>query len=148
VHSVESYVRTNLLPYDFPLSAEQTAEALCAAVEGIEITTDGELLDDMHVKRLREIVEERVERWRAEYLGAEEARREAVPFVREFLSQAKPEDLCALKQRLQTPNDAVSEEEIERQVRVWLSSVTNSRLAVCNRSDLRELVFSELRSWC
>lgn len=148
VHSVESYVRTNLLPYDFSLTGEQAAEALGAAVEGIDITTEGELLGDMHVKRLREIVDEKVERWRAEYLTAEEARREAVPFVREFLSQAKPEDLCALKQRFQIPNAVVPEEEIERQVRVWLSGLTNGQLAVCNRSDLRELVFSELRSRC
>jgi len=147
VQSVESYVRTNLLPYDFALTAEQTADVLTAAVDAIDIPVDGELFDDNRLRQLREIVEEKVHRWREEYLKAEEARQLAIPFVHEFLTLAKPEDLDRFKQRFSSPNSPVST-EIERQVRVWLSGLPNSRLAICDGPNLRELVFSELRSWC
>ena len=43
VQAVEAYVRTNLLPYDFAVTGEQTAEALAAAVAAIEINADGEV---------------------------------------------------------------------------------------------------------
>jgi hypothetical protein len=147
VQSVESYVRTNLLPYDFALTAEQTTEALRAAADGIDIPAEGELFDDNRLRQLREIVEEKVQRWREEYLKAEEARQIAIPFVQEFLSQARPEDLDRFKQRFNHPNSPVSN-EIERHVQAWLSSLPNSRLAICDGPNLRELVFSELRSWC
>ena len=39
VHAVETYVRTNLLPYDFGLSAEQTSEALSAAIAEVDLDT-------------------------------------------------------------------------------------------------------------
>jgi len=147
VQTVESYVRRNLLPYDFALTAEQTAEVLRAAVDGIEVATEGELLDDNRLRQLREIVEERVQVWRQEYLKAEEARQLAIPLVREFLSQVTPEDMGRLQQRCRSSNSSLSS-NIEREVQVWLSSLPNSRLAICDSPKLRELVFSELRSWC
>jgi hypothetical protein len=52
-----------------------------------------------------------------------------------------------LKQRFPGNNPSLSN-EIEQLVRVWLSSLPNSRLAACDSPNLRELVFSELRSWC
>jgi hypothetical protein len=147
VQTVESYVRKNLLPYDFALTGDQTAEVLRAAVDGIEVATEGELLDDSRLRQLREIVEERVQVWRQEYLKAEEARQLAIPFVREFLSQVPPEDVDRLKQRCRSSNSSLSS-DIEREVQVWLSSLPNNRLAICDSPELRELVFSELRSWC
>jgi len=145
--SVENYVRTNLLPYDFALTAEQTAEVMRAATERIDIPLDGALLDENRCGQLHEVVEEKVQRWRDEYLKAEEARQRAIPFVREFVVQAKPENLDRLKQRFHQPNSPISN-EIERELRVWLSGLPNSRLAICDDHDLRELVFSELSSWC
>src|SRR6188508_336711 len=81
IRAVDTYVRTNLLPYDFGLTAEQTSEALAAAIAGIDLETieDGLLTYD-HCLRIRDIVEEKVQRWRAEYLKAEEIRREALSF--------------------------------------------------------------------
>jgi hypothetical protein len=150
VKAVEAYVRTNLLPYDFGLSAEQTSEALAAAVAGVDLDTieDGSLTYQ-HCLRIRDIVEEKVQRWRDEYLKAEEVRREAIPFVREFLSlEAAPDELETLRQRFHIPYPAVLEEEIERQVQNWLGGLSNARLAGCDPAAIRDLVFSELRSWC
>jgi hypothetical protein len=148
--AVETYVRTNLLPYDFGLSAEQTSEALAAAIAEVDLDTfEDEQLTYQHCLRIRDIVEEKVQRWRDEYLKAEDVRREAIPFVREFLSlEATPDDLETLRQRFHAPYPAVLEEEIERQVQNWLGGLSNGRLAGCDSAATRDLVFSELRSWC
>lgn len=149
IQAVEAYVRTNLLPYDFPVTGEQTAEALAAAVSGIEIVPDKDPLTSEHCSRIREIVEATVDRWREEYLKAENVRREALLFVREFLSvEAKPEDLEALRKRCDSRYSTVFEEEVERHIQVWLGGVSSAYLAALDAVAARELVFSELRSWC
>ena len=149
IRAVESWVRTNLLPYDFALSGEQTAEVLGAAVAGVPIDADSELLTHENRRRLREIVDQKVDQWREEFLRAEEARREAMIFVTEYLSaEATPDDLQRLRGHFHIPYLTALEEEIERQTRYWLASLPNARLASCERDALRELVFSELRSWC
>lgn len=149
VAAVEAYVRTNLLPYDFALTGEQSAEALDAARKAVDLDSGEEALTWESRIRIREIVEEMVQRWRDEYLKAEDRRREAGPLVAEFLaSEATPQDLENLRLRFHIPYPAVLEEEIERQVRAWLGGLSNARLADCDNGVLRELVFSELRSWC
>ena len=149
IQAVEAYVRTHLLPYDFALTGEQTAETLAAAVAAIEINADGEVPDDEQRSRIREVVEAKVERWRDDYLKAVEVRRAAIPLVREFLSvEATPEDLERLRQRFHIPYSAVLEEEIERQILAWLGGLSNARLSACDRIAIRELVLPELRSWC
>ncbi|HTG73290.1 MAG TPA: hypothetical protein VMT78_13485 [Terriglobia bacterium] len=149
MQAVEAYVRTHLLPYDFAVTGEQTAEALAAAVAAIEINADGEVPDDEQRCRIREVVEAKVERWRDDYLKAEEVRRAAIPLVREFLSiEATPEDIERLRQRFHIPYPAVLEEEIERQLLAWLGGLSNARLSACDSIAIRELVLPELRSWC
>jgi hypothetical protein len=150
VRAVDNYVRTNLLPYDFGLSAEQTSEALDAAIAAVDLETieDG-VLTYAHCLCIRDIVENKVQGCREEYLKAEEVRREAVTFVREFLSfEATPDNLETLRQRFHIPYPAVLEDEVERQVQNWLGGLSNARLAGCDTAASRELVFSELRSWC
>ena len=149
VLAVESWVRTYLFPYDFALTAEQSAEALAAAVAGIEIDSEQDPLSVERRRQMSEIIGEKIERWRDEYLKAEAVRRDANPFVREFLSaEASPEDVNSLRNRFHVPDPAILEEEIERQIQVWLGGLSNSRLASCDGAALRELVLSELRSWC
>ena len=150
IRAVDTYIRTNLLPYDFGLTAEQTDEALSAALAGIDLKTiEDETLTYQHRLQIRDIVEEKVQRWRDEYLKAEDVRREALPFVREFLAlEATPADLETLRQRFYVAYPVVLEDEIERQVQNWLGGLSNARLAGCDPAAARELVFSELRSWC
>jgi hypothetical protein len=146
---IEAYVRTNLLPYDFALTQEQTAEALSAAVAGVEIDSEGDLLTWERRNRIRTIVDEKVERWRDDYLKAEAIRHDAMRYVQEFLSfEATPENLQQLRQRFQLPDSGPLEEEVERQIRVWLADFPNQRLVNLDPAATRELVFSEIRSWC
>jgi hypothetical protein len=146
--AVDAFVRTNLLPYDFALTGEQTEEALFAARNEVDLDSSDDALRWENRLKIREVVDALIERWRSEYLRAEEVRREAGSLVAEFLAQAPPEDLESLRRRFYIPYSAVLEEEVERQVRSWLGGLSNDRLAACDAPALRELVFSELRSWC
>jgi hypothetical protein len=94
-------------------------------------------------------VDTKVQKWREEYLRAEDARREAMAFVPEFLKfQASEKDLHSLEQRFSDTSLGALNEQLERQLRVRLSDFPNVQLANCTPSELRELVFSEIRSWC
>lgn len=146
---VENFVRTNLLPYDFALTAEQTDEALAAAVAGVDLAGIDDVIPAPLRMQIRDIVDEKIERWRSEYIRAEEVRREALPLVAEFLSmEASPDDRERLRQRFHIPYHAVLEDELERQVHAWLGGLSNVFLANSDPASIRELVFSELRSWC
>src|SRR5262245_29614458 len=102
IAAVEAHVRTNLLPYDFALTADQTAEVLASVVARIEISGEDELFTYERCRLMREIAEERIEGWREEYLKAEQARRDAPGFVPEFLAiEATPENLQKLRERFQ-----------------------------------------------
>ena len=144
---VESYVRTNLLPYDFALTGDQSAEVLAAAIGGVDIDGNGDLLTYENRMRLREIVDTKVQVWREEYLQAEDVRRDA-SFVEEFFHEATAEELERLGTFLQMPYPADLHQEVDRQIRVWLSGLPNAFLAKSTHEELRELVFSQIRSWC
>jgi hypothetical protein len=156
VVSLDNYVRTNLLPYDFALTAEQTdkvLETVRAAIAPETIESDGDLFTYERRQRMNAIVDETIGPWREEYWKAEEVRRSASPLVQEFLSiEATPDDRLKLTQRFHNPSASVPnkeiDEEIERQVQVWLAGLPNATLAACDDAALRDLVFAELRSWC
>jgi hypothetical protein len=158
IRELNTYVRTNLLPYDFALTAEQT-ESVLAAVRA-RINLDGpdgvvsteDLLSYERRRQMNEIVEDTVRPWREEYWKAEEVRRSASVLVQEFFAiEATPEDRLKLSQRFHVPSPAGPadlEGEIDRQVQSWLAGLSNAHMAACDGDALRELVFAELRSWC
>jgi hypothetical protein len=152
ISELDAYVRTNLLPYDFGLTGEQTAAVLAAVragipLDGVESTED--LLTYERRRRMNDIVDETVRPWREEYWKAEEVRRSASVLVQEFFAiETTPEDRIKLTQRFHVPHPTDLEGEIDRQVQSWLAGLSNSRLAACDGEALRELVFAELRSWC
>ena len=148
IAALDTYVRTNLLPYDFALTGEQTAEVLTNVRAAIDIDEADDLFTYERRQRMNEIVEETVRPWRDEFWKAEEVRRSASILVQEFLEiEATPEERQRLGQRFHIPYPNVLEEEIGRQVQAWLAGLSNSRVASCDNAALRELVFSELRSW-
>jgi hypothetical protein len=147
--AVEGYVRTNLLPYDFALTAEQTLEVLASVVTQADIEGDEDLLTWERCARMREAADGKIEGWREEFLKAEEARRLAPTYVAEFFAmKATPDDLRRLSERFRLPGPEALEKEIEREIRYWLSGLPNVRLAAPTDTDVRELIFSEIRSWC
>lgn len=147
--ALDAYVRTNLLPYDFALTGEQTGEVLDAVRAQVVINDGEDLFSYERRQQMNQIVEETVRPWREEYWKAEEARRDAAILVQEFLAvETTPEDRGKLCERFHIPYPAVLEEEVTRQVQAWLAGLPNSRVAHCDSAQLRDLVFSELRSWC
>ena len=144
-----AYVRAHFLPYDFALTDDQISNILDATVTRIGLDSSDEPLTEDQKNRLRTIAEEEIERYRQEYLRAEEVREAGVLLVTAFLRQeAFPEDLEGLRRRFQVPQSESLDDEIERQVRFWISSLSNARLSACSEDTLKELVFSEIRSWC
>jgi hypothetical protein len=155
VSELDAYVRTNLLPYDFALTAEQTAAVLAAVRAGIDldgpdgVVSSEDLLSYARRRQMDGIVEETVRPWREEYWKAEEVRRSAAVLVQEFFAiEATPEDRLKLTERFHVPSPADLEGETDRQVQAWLAGLSNARMAACDDEALRELVFAELRSWC
>src|SRR5262245_18831989 len=129
IEAVEAYVRTNLLPYDFALTPEQTAEVLAAVVGGTDTEGNQDLFTGETCLRMTQIAEGRIDGWRKEYLAAEEIRRNALVFVSEFLAiDATKEDLQSLHSRFETSRLSALEREIERQIRIWLSGLSNAQL--------------------
>jgi hypothetical protein len=148
-NSLDTYVRTNLLPYDFPLTGEQTEEVLAAVRAAIQPVDGEDLFSYERRQQMYQIVEETVSPWRDEHSKAEEVRRDAAILVQEFLAvETTPEERVTLCQRFHIPYPAVLEEEIARQVQAWLAGLPNARVAACDAAALRDLVFSEIKSWC
>jgi hypothetical protein len=149
ISHLDTYVRTNLLPYDFALTGEQIDEVLATVRTAIQPADDEELFTYERRQRMNQIVEETVRPWREEYLKAEEVRREAAILVQDFLAvETTPEERTKLCERFHIPYPAVLEEEIARQVQAWLAGLSNARVAACDGAALRDLVFSEIKSWC
>jgi hypothetical protein len=149
IHQLDAYVRTNLLPYDFALTGEQTDRVLAAVRAAIQPGSDKELFSYEQRQQMDRIAEETVRPWREEYWKAEEVRREAAILVQEFLAvETTPEERTQLRQRFHIPYPAVLEEEIARQVQSWLAGLPHSRVAACDSAALRDLVFSEIKTWC
>jgi hypothetical protein len=148
-NQLDNYVRTNLLPYDFALTAEQTDEILTAVNNAIQPAENADLFTYERRQQMNQIVEETLRPWREEFWNAEERRREASILVRDLLVvETTPEEREKLRQRFHIPYPAVLEEEIARQIEAWLAGLPNSRVAACDDAALRDLVFSEIKSWC
>ena len=146
---LDTYVRTNLLPYDFGLTAEQTDQVLDAVRTGMQAAGDEDPFTYERRLQMNQIVEETVRPWREEYWRAEEVRREAGVLVRDFLTvETTPDERAKLSQRFQVPSPNMLEEEVARHVEVWLAGLPNAQVAAWDNSELRDVVFSEIKSWC
>jgi hypothetical protein len=147
--ALDTYVRTNLLPYDFGLTAEQTDELLSTVRAAIQPADNEDLFAYERRQQMNQIVEETVRPWREEFWKAEEVRRDAVVLVQDFLGvETTPEEREKLRQRFHIPYPAVLEEEISRQVQAWLAGLSSAHVAALDGGALRDLVFSEIKSWC
>jgi hypothetical protein len=146
---LESRMRGDLLPYDFTLDTRQTAELFDAIRARLTSMTDQEL-NAGDVRALTGVIEATlIQPWRSASWKASEVRQAATLHISEFLStQATPENLQQLRHRFNIPNPTAVEEEVQRQAQRWLDSLSDSRILEYDAATVRELVFSELRSWC
>jgi hypothetical protein len=149
VAAIDAYVRTHLLPYDFSLTDEETSQVLEAVRSGMANGEQTSALTESDRRRMMDLADQVILPLREQFWQAEESRRNALVFVREYLaSEATPDDLQKIRERFQIPYLMIFEDEVERHASSWLYSLSNARLAPLEGPALRELVFSELKSWC
>jgi hypothetical protein len=152
---MDAYVRTNLLPYDFSLNAEQEAELFAAVRKALEETADEELFSATIRFKVDEVVDTKIRLWReASYLDEErsrlrELRRIAVDYVNVFLNgQGSPTAVEQLKQELAIHDIQALEVELRERIQEWIRTVEDSELLKYDVVTVKDLVFAQLRSWC
>ena len=149
ITELESRARGALLPYDFTLDPYQTATLFD------EIRTRLKAMNDkaLHSGELSTVISaievSMIQPWREAHEKAEEVRLAASNHITDFLAcHTTPEDLQRLRHRFNIPYSTVVEEEVRRHAQQWLDTVSDSRILEYDAASVRELVFSELRSWC
>ena len=152
---MDAYVRTNLLPYDFPLTAEQEAQLFGAVRAALETTGDEELFSAIIRFKVDEVVDAKIRPWRdASQLNEQlnrvkELRDAAAGYVSAFLNgQATPAAVEQLKQHFAIQDSKGLEAELKKQIQEWITTVQDSELLQYDVVTVKDLVFAQLRSWC
>jgi hypothetical protein len=152
---MDQYVRNELLPYDFSLSAGQEAELFAAVRKELEETNDEELFSSILRFKVDEVVDRKVRPWReASHLNEEsqrlkELRGSAADYVSTFLNgQATPAAVDRLKERFGISDPGLLDSELRRRIDEWILTVHDHELLQYDVVTIRDLVFTQLRSWC
>ena len=152
---MDAYVRTNLLPYDFSLTAEQEAQLFAAVRAALEDTGDEELFSAIIRFKVDEVVDAKIRPWRdASQLNEQlnrvkELRDSAAGYVSTFLNgQATPAAIEQLKQRFAIQDARALDTELRKQIQEWVATVEDSDLLQYDVVTVKDLVFAQLRSWC
>jgi hypothetical protein len=152
---MNTYVRTELLPYDFSLTESQEAELFAAVRAALEESADDELFSAIVRFKVDEVVDSKIRPWRqANELNelanrVKELRGCAADYVATFLNgQATPAAIEQLKQRFAIPDSKALEAELRRQIQEWIVTVEESELLQYDLVTVKDLVFAQLRSWC
>ena len=152
---MDAYVRTNLLPYDFSLTAEQEAQLFAAVRAALEATGDEELFSAIIRFKVDEVVDAKIRPWRdASQLNEQlnrvkELRDSAAGYVSTFLNgQATPAAIEQLKQRFAIQDARALDTELRKQIQEWVATVEDSDLLQYDVVTVKDLVFAQLRSWC
>jgi hypothetical protein len=152
---MDQYVRNELLPYDFSLSAEQEVELFAAVRKELEETNDEELFSSILRFKVDEVVDRKVRPWReASHLNEEfqrlkELRGSAAGYVSTFLNgQATPAAVDQLKERLGISDLGLLDVELRRRIDQWIVTVEDHELLQYDVVTVKDLVFTKLRSWC
>jgi hypothetical protein len=153
--AMDAYVRTNLLPYDFSLTAAQEAELFAAVRNALEETGDEELFSAIIRFKVDEVVDSKIRLWReASELDEQgtrlrELRRIAVDYVNLFLNgQGSPTAVEQLKQEFAIHDLSGLEVELRKRVEEWIRQVDDNELLRYDVVTVKDLVFAQLRSWC
>jgi len=152
---MNAHVRTHLLPYDFALSATQEAELFAAVRTALEDTSDEELFSAIIRFKVEEVVDSKIRPWREQNRILEESNRLAeirrcgADYVSAFLNgQATPAAIERLKSRCGIQDVKTLEAELKSRIEAWLATVDDSELLRHDVVTVKDLVFTQLRSWC
>ena len=152
---LETYVRTQLLPYDFELTEEQERDLMKEVRSFLEKTSNDDLFGYQIRYRLEEVVTAKVQPWRsqsdvdAQAERLREIRQAAPDYVTTFLEVHNGEPVIEqLKQMYGVYELPDLEQTLKRQVELWIAEVNDRLLAQYDVVSVRDVVFAQLRSWC
>jgi len=152
---MDHYVRTNLLPYDFALTAVQEAELFATVRSALEETNDEELFSSILRFKVEEFADRKIRRWRDENQLNEqlnrlkELRSSAADYVSVFLNgQATPAAIEQLKMACSIEDSGALETELRTRIQAWIATVDDGELLEYDVVTVRDRVFTQLRSWC
>src|SRR5947207_13128928 len=124
---MDAYVRTNLLPYDFSLTAEQESELFAAVRAGLEESGDEELFSAIVRFRVDEIVDSKVRPWREttqlheQANSLKELRDSAADYVSTFMNaQATPATAEQLSEHFGIHDPKALESELRQRTKDWI----------------------------
>jgi hypothetical protein len=152
---LETYARTQLLPYDFTLTPQQERILLAKVRTLLEQTPDDGLFSMGIRGKIEEVVDAQIQPWRNENYDSgraerlQEIRRAAPDYVSAFL--ADPENASTVtKITLTFGTDDLSELEVtlRRQIEDWINTCDDRLIDQCNVVTVKDIVFAQLRSWC
>jgi hypothetical protein len=152
---MDAYTRTNLLPYDFALTADQESELLAAVRADLEATNDEELFSSILRFKVEEVADRKIRLWREQnqlkeqLIRLNEIRQAAPDYVSTFLNgQATPAAIEQLKTRFSTDDLRSLEAELKRRIQEWIVTVDDTELLQYDVVTVKDLVFAQLRAWC
>ena len=155
--TLESFARTQLLPYDFTLTEEQLSAMSAGVRFHLKATRDTELFAPEICVKLQKICDAMIEPWRQEHFlkleeessRAEQNRTSAQGHVGAFLKErATPAQIEALRVRFELQDLKSLESRLEVEIHSWINGQTNEELLQYDLNSLREHVFAQLLSWC
>jgi len=154
---LESFARTQLLPYDFSLTDEQLSAMSAGVRFHLKATRDNELFAPEICVKLQKIVDAMIEPWRQEHFlrleaesnRAEQNRTSAQGHVAAFLNEkATPGQIDSLRTRFGIQDLKNLETRLEAEIHSWINGQTNEELLQYDLNSIREHVFAQLLSWC
>ena len=154
---LESFARTQLLPYDYTLTESQLGVLMAGVRFHLKATRDQELFAPEICVKLQKIVDSMTDPWRqehflkleAELARASENREAALRYIGEFLhSKATAAQVKALYRHFGVTDLASLEARLETEMHSWINGVTNEEVLRYDEDSIQELVFAQLLSWC
>jgi hypothetical protein len=146
---MKSYVGAILIPFDFSLTPEQTSQVFAIAEETLQSASDEDLFSDNVRIRLDQLIEPYIKKWHNELLDhVQEVRQSAPDYVTEFLREAPNEQVDQMMKRFNTQDWDVLDTELRKQIRTWITGLDNEKVRQYDVVTVKDLVFSELGSWC
>jgi len=146
---MKSYVGAILIPFDFSLTPEQTSEVFDIADSALQASSDEDLFSDAIRIRLDKLIEPRIKTWYMELLDHVEQIRQIAPdYVTAFLRESSTEEVEQLMKRFGITDWDALDTELRKQIQSWINGFDNENVRKYDASSTKDLVFTELRSWC
>ena len=152
---LETYTRTQLLPYDFPLTPDQERELIAAVRDVLDKASNDELFSNLIRARIEEVVDAKTQPWRLEDNAGvraqqlREMRNAAPDYVHAFLTLNAGEPIVdQLMHNYGTADISELETILKDQIRTCIEETNDRLLQQYDIISVQDLVFAQLRSWC